>query len=674
MGSRLTRLVVITLIIAERHVGRAFTSVARPTHYRTRSWPLSSTLAWPRGNLVGANHECSSNWQSTSPLLQKVRPKLVSTIIFLSLLFGLSSNPVWAAPATKRKPTLSLSSQYLVRILFQRGLAFVYGVAFWIALRQNKALIGDRGIQPARLVLDRAQARGQETRQRRLRWRLEQRRQSRPEETCVDRTLQSLSIMLKSYRRNLSHWIGSFIDENKHLSRLRQVWDCQDASGRPITTLLWLARNRDHLNPWLDNVALTGLVLSGIVLARGAANVPLMLALWACQRSIMAVGGPFYRFGWEPQLAELGFHACFLVPLLSLDPIPAVPMSPLVVWLVRWYLFRIMMGAGLIKLKSGDRKWRDLTAMRYFYETQPVPNPVSRYMHWMPAWFHTVEVVMNHVVEVIAPWILLIPNAPTGVRRAGGLVQMVFQLSLILTGNLSFLNWLTMIPSLLCLDDAFVGGLFSQGNRERAAQASVRIPFARGAVSFLFAATMLLLSIPVVQNLASKKQAMNISYDPLRLVGSYGAFGTVTEERIEYIVSAASSYEGPWLEYEFQVKPGNVNRPPRFVSPYHYRLDWQMWIAAQLGPLSRSPWLFRLLEKLLQNDAEVTGLLAVNPFRDAEVGPKYIRVDRFRYRFHSPSKDEGSPPHWDREYMGRVFPRQGIASLTDIQNEIKAWH
>jgi len=32
-----------------------------------------------------------------------------------------------------------------------------------------------------------------------------------------------------------------------------------------------------------------------------------------------------------------------------------------------------------------------------------------------------------------------------------------------------------------------------------------------------------------------------------------------------------------WREYEFKVKPGSVKRRPRFISPYHYRLDWLMW-------------------------------------------------------------------------------------------------
>lgn len=146
---------------------------------------------------------------------------------------------------------------------------------------------------------------------------------------------------------------------------------------RPLLTLLWLADNRSKLNPWLDNLANIGLFLSTIMLATGSANAVLILGLWIIQRSLMAVGGVWYGYGWEPQLAELTFHAFFLVPLLSMNPFfgmnelngPfAVP--KIVIWAVRFYLFKIMMGAGLIKIKSSDRKWKDMTAMYYFYETQ----------------------------------------------------------------------------------------------------------------------------------------------------------------------------------------------------------------------------------------------------------------------------------------------------------------
>lgn len=78
-----------------------------------------------------------------------------------------------------------------------------------------------------------------------------------------------------------------------------------------------------------------------------------------------------YRYGWETQLAELTFHTLFMVPLTSLNPYPILtPVPIIVVWSMRWFIFRIMIGAGLIKIRSrNDDKWRNFTAMNYFYET-----------------------------------------------------------------------------------------------------------------------------------------------------------------------------------------------------------------------------------------------------------------------------------------------------------------
>ncbi len=101
----------------------------------------------------------------------------------------------------------------------------------------------------------------------------------------------------------------------------------------------------------------------------------------------MAVGGEFYGYGWEMHLSELTFLAMFLVPTVSMNrffgPASAAastgacssmvyPVPVLAIWSIRWYLFKIMLGAGLIKLKSSDMKWKlgNMSAIDYFYETQ----------------------------------------------------------------------------------------------------------------------------------------------------------------------------------------------------------------------------------------------------------------------------------------------------------------
>ena len=65
-------------------------------------------------------------------------------------------------------------------------------------------------------------------------------------------------------------------------------------------------------------------------------------------------------------------------------------------------------------------------------------HPHLRYLHNLPAWWHSLETAVNHVVELLLPWLLLFPRKA---RIIGGVCQIAFQVVLITSGNLSFLNW-----------------------------------------------------------------------------------------------------------------------------------------------------------------------------------------------------------------------------------------
>ena len=43
-----------------------------------------------------------------------------------------------------------------------------------------------------------------------------------------------------------------------------------------------------------------------------------------------------------------------------------------------------------------------------------------------------------------------------------------------------------------------------------------------------------------MRNLLSPNQVMNTSFNPLHLVGTYGAFGSITKERFEIVVEGTS--------------------------------------------------------------------------------------------------------------------------------------
>ena len=158
------------------------------------------------------------------------------------------------------------------------------------------------------------------------------------------------------------------------------------------------------------------------------------LVLWALYLSVVNVGQTFYGFGWETLLLEAGFLAVFLGPAAQAPP-------TLVLWLYRWLLFRVEFGAGLIKLR-GDRCWRDLTCLDYHHETQPLPGPLSWFFHHLPARLHRVEVLANHATQLVVPFGLF---APQPVAGAAALVIVVTQAWLLVSGNFSWLNLITIV-------------------------------------------------------------------------------------------------------------------------------------------------------------------------------------------------------------------------------------
>jgi hypothetical protein len=150
----------------------------------------------------------------------------------------------------------------------------------------------------------------------------------------------------------------------------------------------------------------------------------------------------------------------------------------------------------------------------------------------------------------------------------------------------------------------------------------------------------------------------------LHLVNTYGAFGAVTRERLEVVIKGTDA-EFPdastqWREYEFKGKPGDVNRAPCIVSPYHWKLDWQMWFAA-MSPPELHPWIFVLLERLLEGEKRILRLFARNPFPEAP--PKFIRADWYRYRFTK----QGERGWWTRMYIAEYLPPMTLPQvLTEL--------
>jgi len=482
-------------------------------------------------------------------------------------------------------PFRKSSSFWLVRAALLRGLGLIYASAFLILVRQGRALIGTQGLLPA----------------------------------------------------------------TTFLQQVTSVFGSRSAGFWKLPSIFWLSAS----DAWLQGCAWLGLC-GALSMVAGFSNAPLLALLWALYLSFSHVGQIFYGYGWDSLLCEAGFLAIFLAPgwrPREFDPRSPVPQ--IVIVLFRWLSFRIMFGAGLIKLR-GDDCWTDLTCLAYHYETQPNPGPLSPLFHAAPLWFHKLGALFNHLVEVVAPFGVF---GPRPARLAAGGLILVFQAILISSGNLSFLNWLTLIIAFACFDDAAVLRVLPKRCRERARARLARAAGAepsrvRNAVSVALALAIGVLSLNPITNLLSPQQAMNASFDPFNLVNTYGAFGSVSRERYEVIIEGTSSAElderSVWKEYELPCKPGRVDRRPCWITPYHYRLDWQLWFVP-LSPDYQRRWFLSLTRKLLQGNPTVLALFADNPF--PEQPPHFIRASFYRYQFAPLSSHDT----WQRTRTGQYL-------------------
>ncbi|HEY4063029.1 MAG TPA: lipase maturation factor family protein [Puia sp.] len=435
-------------------------------------------------------------------------------------------------------------------------------------------------------------------------------------------------------------------------SFLRNIGDSiGPASGfLRLPSLFWFS----HSDTALLTAAWIGFILSCIV-AAGFANALVMAVLWFLYMSFVNVGQEWYGYGWEIQLLETGFLAIFLCPLLDGRPFPRRAPPVLIIGLFRWLIFRIMLGAGLIKLR-GDEVWRNGTALYYHFETQPLPGPLSRWFHFLPRLILRWGVWFNWLAELVAPWFVFWPRLA---RHIAGSVMILLQIVLIVSGNLSFLNWLTIVPALACFDDGCWSRLLPRSLVRRAEAAQAADADAEPSRPMFLTAwgvtvIIAILSIQPVFNLLSSRQIMNTSFDRLNLVNTYGAFGSVGRERLNVVFEGTADSvpddKADWKAYPYKALPVALDRRPPQIAPYQPRLDWQMWFAAMSSP-DDYPWTLTLVSKLLNNDPGAVGLFAGNPFPGKP--PRYIRAVLYRYTFAPPGNPEGR--WWDRRRIGDTW-------------------
>jgi len=191
---------------------------------------------------------------------------------------------------------------------------------------------------------------------------------------------------------------------NLYLDRVSNALGSTGAGFMRLPSLFWWW----HSDSAFIVIAWIGFILSLVVIS-GYSNAIILAVLWFIYMSFNHVGQEWYGYGWEIQLTETGFLAIFLCPLLDMRPFPKrEPPMPIII-LFRWLIFRLMLGAALIKIR-GDAIWRNGTALYYHFETQPIPGPLSCWFHFLPRVVLRMGVWFNWLAELIAPFFAFWPR------------------------------------------------------------------------------------------------------------------------------------------------------------------------------------------------------------------------------------------------------------------------
>lgn len=401
-------------------------------------------------------------------------------------------------------------------------------------------------------------------------------------------------------------------------------------------------------------------------------------------------GTTFFSFQWDNLLLETTLLALFLP---AIDPVwrapPARPsLHPAVRWLFRWLLFRLYFESGLAKwLAGGEGGWRDWTAMRYYYDTAPVPTWFGWLAHQLPPWAHDATSALTLLLEIGVPLLIFGPRAA---RWTAFAALNALQVAIILTANYAQFNYLSILLSLFLLDDAMLGVLRrlpARILRRGAAPENVPIQWAeaprmptparvRFAAMWAVAAVLILASLlefqryvaaytgnALPERLERVAAGARAWYGPWRVVNAYHLFANMTRDRIVVEIQGRRRDDPQgWRPYRFRYLPGELTEITGLVAPFHPRVDFRLWflVPSRLPPeprdrffvacVQRATWFQRLLLGLLSDPPRYGVLFRDNPFPDTP--PDELRLDYYSYRMTDLSTWWATGQYWRRVHVG----------------------
>ena len=456
----------------------------------------------------------------------------------------------------------------------------------------------------------------------------------------------------------------------------QMMGNIQAIEDRDQTNLFWqfptLFHWRAH-DAFVGGIINLGIAFAALVLC-GILQGPLLLILWFVYLSLVVTGNVFMGFQWDALLLEAGLLAILASPWRIFTPFrPSHDPPRAAILLLHWLIFRLMFLSGLVKWAGGDTSWTDLSALLYHYETQPLPNALSWFAHHLPKWMHQSGCVVIHLIELILPFAILLGKRG---RRTAALGFILLMLLVMLTGNYTYFNLLTLVLSLTLLDDAFFPRRLRFLPLKSSAPPSVaplwKSPRQWPALLFVLPCFLFTLTaadgflegrLPGHQRLLpAPLHALHEHAAPWRSFNAYGLFQSMTKERPEILLEISD--DGIfWIPVEFKWKPGDLSRRPAQAAPHQPRLDWQMWFAAlspgfiperDAHPASPTFWFGQFCTRLLQYKQPVWDLLEppLIPINTVT----HVRAKLARYHFTTPEQRQQTGHWWRSELLGPYSP------------------
>lgn len=451
-------------------------------------------------------------------------------------------------------------------------------------------------------------------------------------------------------------------------------------------TLLWMGSGAGALRALCFIGLVASLLLVFNVWPRGSIAVCFVAYL-----SFVSVAQDFSEYQSDGMLLAAAFLSLLVAPP-GLRPRLGRehPPSRASLFMLQWLWFCIYFESGIVKLLSHDPEWRHLTALDQYYQNGPLPNWIGWYAEQLPHAVQAAIALLTLAIELGVVWFLFLPRR---FRLLCFFIVTPFQVGIILTANLAFLNHLVLALGVLLVDDRFILGAAGRAKARlrlwpaRAGEASggatSGFKFTGAASGGLKPALDLLrshadlaalrrrlstavpavLSIWIFYSTAVELLVMFVprpplplepaeALEPFRIAGRYGLFAVMTTARYE--IEFQGSDDGTnWIAYPFRYKPQRLDEAPRFYAPYQPRFDWNLWFAS-LGTWRQYPWVLRVEVELLQSDPALLTLFAGNPFAGAP--PKEVRAVKWQYWFTDLKTKRATGLWWRREFRGLYGP------------------